>query len=50
VLAELREQLLLGYYPTRDLDDGSWLEVRVKTSAPGVRVRARGGYFDDQLR
>lgn len=50
VLAELREQYVLGYYPTRDLDDGAWHEVRVKAGAPGVRVRARGGYFDDQLK
>ncbi len=50
VLAELREQYVLGYYPTSDLGDGAWHEVRVKTSAPGIRVRVRGGYFDDQLK
>ena len=47
VLQELREQYVLGYYPSLDLDDGAWREVRVKVRKSGAKVRARGGYFDD---
>ncbi|MEJ2085010.1 MAG: VWA domain-containing protein [Acidobacteriota bacterium] len=45
ILAELREQYVLGYYPTRAVGDGSWHEVRVKLGKPGS-VRAREGYID----
>ncbi len=47
ILAELRSQYVLGYYPTRDLDDGAWHPVAVRVAAPGVRARTRGGYVDD---
>jgi Ca-activated chloride channel family protein len=50
ILAELRGQYVVGYYPTSDLDDGSWHQVEVQLSAPGVRVRVRGGYFDDRVK
>jgi Ca-activated chloride channel homolog len=46
VLAELRGQYVLGYYPKQDLGDGSWHEVKVRVTEPGVDVRTRGGYFD----
>jgi Ca-activated chloride channel family protein len=45
VVAELREQYVLGYYP-RDLRrDGSWRTLEVRTS-PGVRLRYRAGWVD----
>ena len=49
ILRELREQYVIGYYPSNDRNDGAWHDVRVLVRAPGVRVRAGAGYFDDQL-
>ncbi len=49
ILRELREQYVLGYYPSLNRNDGAWHDVRVKVRAPGVRVRTRGGYVDDEL-
>ena len=47
ILAELREQYVLGYYPTRDRGDGAWHEVRVRVPRkPGLRLRTRDGYLD----
>lgn len=47
VLEELRNQYVLGYYPSFDLDDGSWRPIRVEVSRPGIALRAREGYYDD---
>jgi len=45
VMAELRAQYVLGYYP-RDLKrDGSWRSLEVRTM-PGVRLRYRAGWVD----
>jgi Ca-activated chloride channel family protein len=45
VVAELREQYVLGYYP-RDLRrDGSWRALEVRAT-PGVRLRYRAGWVD----
>ncbi len=49
ILQELREQYVLGYYPSINRNDGAWHEVRVRVKSPGHQVRARGGYYDDQL-
>jgi Ca-activated chloride channel family protein len=46
ILAELREQYALGYYPDPDHGDGRWREVRVETVRRGVKLRSRGGYYD----
>jgi VWFA-related protein len=46
ILAELREQYVLGYYPTVELPEGQWHRVRVKVDRPGFKVRTRGGYVD----
>jgi len=46
ILSELREQYVLGYYPSEARHDGRWRTVRVKADRPGVDVRTRGGYFD----
>lgn len=47
ILQELREQYVLGYYPSNNRNDGAWHTVEVRSK--GVQARARGGYFDDQL-
>ncbi len=45
ILAELRRQYVLGYYPSVDRDDGSWRPVSV-TVTGSRRVRTRDGYID----
>jgi Ca-activated chloride channel family protein len=47
ILAELRSQYVLGYYPSRDVDDGAWHSISVRVDRPGVSARTRGGYIDD---
>ena len=46
-LRELREQYVIGYYPTQDLGDGSWHEVDVRVSGRSLDVRTREGYLDE---
>ncbi len=46
ILAELREQYVLGYYPSEDRDDGRWHDVKVRVDREGLSVRAREGYVD----
>jgi len=46
ILSELREQYVLGYYPSRNENDNSWHEVRVRVERGGVNVRTREGYVD----
>lgn len=47
VAAQLREQYLLGYSPSRPPQSGAneWRSIVVKVKKPGVTVRARDGYF-----
>ena len=47
ILRELREQYVLGYYPNRNRNDGSWHKVRIRLDKPGFSVRTREGYLDD---
>ena len=47
ILEELRDQYVLGYYPSRDLDDGAWHPVEVRVARRGVEARTRRGYVDD---
>ncbi len=47
ILAELRDQYVLGYYPTRNLGDGRWHRVDVRVQGSGLDVRAREGYVDN---
>ncbi len=44
VLAELREQYVLGYYPSRSRGPGAWHDIEVRVGRPGARPRARDGY------
>jgi Ca-activated chloride channel family protein len=45
VVADVRGQYLLGYEPTHPAADGSWRRVEVKLARPGLKLRARKGYF-----
>lgn len=47
ILKELREQFVLGYYPSRLRKDGSWHKIRVDVRRPGLSVRTRDGYVDE---
>jgi Ca-activated chloride channel family protein len=46
ILAELREQYVLGYYPSADHGDGKWHDVKVRVDRSGAAVRTREGYID----
>ena len=48
ILRELRDQYVIGYYPTLNLDDGTWHTVAVQVDEPDVDIRVRGGYYDDE--
>jgi hypothetical protein len=47
ILAELRSQYVIGYYPTVDRDDGAWHAVSVRLGRPALEARTRRGYVDD---
>ena len=44
IARELRSQYLLGYVPSRTGERG-WRAIDVRVDRPGVRVRARDGYY-----
>lgn len=46
ILTELREQYVLGYYPSQVRGDGSWHRVQVRLRPEDVEVRSRDGYLD----
>ncbi len=47
ILAELREQYVLGYYPSKIQNDESWHDVDVRVQGrSGLKIRARDGYVD----
>lgn len=45
IAEELRHQYALYYRPLNKARDGSFRRVRVETSAPGLQVTARAGYY-----
>lgn len=47
VLREIRDQYVLGYYPSARRRDGSWHRVAVRAAGPGLTVRLREGYVDE---
>jgi len=47
IMEELREQYVIGYYPSLENNDGRWHHVEVRIDRRGVKVRTRGGYIDD---
>src|SRR5262249_49958775 len=44
IAAELRQQYLLGYYPTNTRENDSERKISVQVGRQGVKVRARPGY------
>lgn len=46
LLRELREQYVIGYYPSPKGAPGTWHEVEVRTAASGVKVRTQKGYVE----
>ncbi|MEM8993527.1 MAG: VWA domain-containing protein [Acidobacteriota bacterium] len=46
ILAELREQYALGFYPSQRRNDGAWHQVTVKINRRDLKVRHREGYYD----
>ena len=47
ILAELRQQYVLGFYPKRSRHDGAWHPIKVEVDAKDVVLRTRDGYYDD---
>ena len=45
VADELRNQYLLGYYPTNERHEGRWRALEVRTTRPGVTLSTRAGYY-----
>jgi Ca-activated chloride channel homolog len=47
IATELRRQYLIGYAPGTEAADSStrWRTITVRTRTPGLRVRARAGYY-----
>jgi len=46
ILKELREQYVIGYYPSRELGVGEWHEVEVDVRGRGLEVRTREGWVE----
>jgi hypothetical protein len=46
VLEELRDQYVLGYYPSVHRGSGAWHEVRVEVSGGAYQVRTHRGYTE----
>jgi Ca-activated chloride channel family protein len=46
IMREMREQYVLGYYPTDFKKDGRWHQIKVDVKRSGVKVRVREGYVD----
>ena len=45
IVEELHRRYIVTYTSTNPARDGTWRRVEIKTAAPGVRIRTRGGYF-----
>jgi len=46
IMKEMREQYVIGYYPTEFKKDGRWHKINVDVKRGGVKVRVREGYVD----
>jgi Ca-activated chloride channel family protein len=47
IMTELREQYVLGYYPSDRSNEGRWRPVKIKVDAFGAKVRYSTGYIDN---
>lgn len=47
IMNELRDQYVLGYYPTDRRRNGDWRNVRVRVADAKAKVRFRAGYIDN---
>jgi VWFA-related protein len=45
IAEELRAQFYLTYSTTNENWDGHWIKIKVQSKRPGVKIRARRGYF-----
>ncbi|MGH9837320.1 MAG: hypothetical protein ACREEM_00875 [Blastocatellia bacterium] len=45
VAAELKQQYLLGYYPSNTRKDGAFRQIKVEASDKSLRVRSKRGYY-----
>jgi len=43
--AELRQQYVLGYYPTNPKHDGSFRKIKIEIDRPDLKILARRGYY-----
>jgi len=46
ILEDLREQYVIGYYPSNRRNDGQWHATKVKVKGKGIEVRVAKGYVD----
>jgi VWFA-related protein len=46
LLAELREQYVLGYYPSAHKGRGAWHDLELKVRGDGLQVRTQEGYLE----
>lgn len=46
VLRELREQYVLGYYPSSSRGRGAWHDVRVEVTGSSSQIRTQRGYLE----
>jgi hypothetical protein len=46
VVADLRQEVVLGFYPQGLKRDGSWRPLEISTALPGLRLRYRAGWVD----
>ena len=46
ILRELREQYVLGYYPSTEAGTDRWHDVRVRVDRPGAAARTHDGYLE----
>jgi VWFA-related protein len=45
VAAELKQQYLLGYYPSNTRKDGAFRQIKVELADKSLRVRTKRGYY-----
>ncbi len=46
LLRELREQYVLGYYPSRSKGRGTWHDLELRVRGEGLQVRTQEGYLE----